>query len=101
MKKIIIVLMFIVLITGCAKINLDIPNSNSSSNNTNTSSNSLNSNSTRNTTSNTSSNTSSADVSSVLPESSLGLTNILNIFLIVIGVLLVLLAIAILIRLKK
>lgn len=30
MKKIIIVLMFLVLISGCAKINLDLPNSNSS-----------------------------------------------------------------------
>lgn len=37
---------------------------------------------------------------SSLPESDLGLTNILNIMLIVIGLLLILLAIAILIRLK-
>ncbi len=45
----------------------------------------------------------SASVSTLnqLPESSLGLNNIINIILIVIGVLLILLGIAILIRLKK
>lgn len=48
-------------------------------------------------------NTSSATVSSLssLPESDLGLTNILNILLITIGVLIILLGIAILIKLKK
>ena len=47
-------------------------------------------------------NTSSATVSTnSLPESNLGLSNILNILLIVIGILLVLLGIAIIIRLKK
>ena len=43
----------------------------------------------------------STTVSNALPESNLGLSNILNIFIIVIGVLLVLLGIAILIRIKK
>ncbi len=44
---------------------------------------------------------SSATVTSYLPESDLGLTNILNILLIVVGILLILLAVAILIKLKK
>ena len=33
MKKIIIILVFLVLISGCAKLNLDLPNSNSTTNN--------------------------------------------------------------------
>ena len=43
----------------------------------------------------------STTVSSVVPEDGLNLSNILNILLIVVGVLLILLAIAILIKLKK
>lgn len=54
-----------------------------------------------NTTTSGASNTASPlNALSSLPETSLGLTNILNILLIVVGVLLILLAIAILIRLK-
>ena len=49
----------------------------------------------------TSATVSSVSSESSLPESSLGLTNILNILLIVVGVLLIFLAIAILIRLKS
>lgn len=45
--------------------------------------------------------TATTSVVSSLPEAQLGLTNILNILLIVIGILLILLAIAILIRLKN
>ena len=54
-----------------------------------------------NTDSGSTNSTPSATVTNSIPESDLGLTNILNIFLIVIGVLLILLAVAILIRLKK
>lgn len=43
----------------------------------------------------------STKVTSVVPESNLGLTNILNFVLITIGILLILLAIAILIKLNK
>ncbi len=43
----------------------------------------------------------SVNTSSSLPESTLGLSNILSIFMIVIGVLLILLGIAVFIRLKK
>lgn len=66
-----------------------------------------NTNSTTNYTNNTSINnntitTPSATVStSNFPESGLGLSNILNIFLIVVGIVLILLAIAILIKLKN
>ena len=51
----------------------------------------------------TSTNTTSATVSTLssLPESELGLTNILNILLITVGVLLILLGIAIIIKLQK
>ena len=87
--------------------NSDSTNTNAIGNNATNSTNNTNSNSndngTSNTTTNTSStsNTSSATVTNALPESDLGLTNILNILLIVIGILLILLAIAILIRLKN
>lgn len=46
-------------------------------------------------------NTSVSDTLTALPESELGLTNILNILLITVGVVLILLSIAIFIRLKK
>jgi len=51
-------------------------------------------------TSNSQANSATVSSLSQLPEASLGLTNILNIILIVVGILLVLLSIAILIRLK-
>ena len=72
---------------------------NSNNSNENTSS---NENTTNNTPVNTTTNPNSTTVSSLsnMPESELGLTNILNIALVVIGVLLLLLSIAILIRLK-
>lgn len=78
-------------------------NTNSSSNinaNNNTNDNSTNSSYT-NTNSSSTNSSPSATVTNSMPESDLGLSNILNIFLIVIGVLLILLAVAILIRLKK
>lgn len=86
-------------------------NTNTSNNTSNTSDNNTATDNSANTTSNTSSNynsttsentsTPSASVTNALPESDLGLTNILNILLIVIGTLIILLAIAILIRLKR
>lgn len=84
--------------------NNDVSNSNTNTNTSaNTSSNKTNT--STNSTTNTSSNTTntSATVSSVssLPESELGLTNILNILLITVGFILILLAIAILIKLRK
>jgi CBS domain containing-hemolysin-like protein len=68
------------------------------SNTTNTSSNTNS-----NTSASTTNTTSSATVSTLssLPESELGLTNILNILLITVGVILILLGIAIIIKLKK
>lgn len=78
-------------------------NTNSSSNinpSNNTNDNSTNSSYT-NTNSSSTNSSPSATVTNSMPESDLGLSNILNIFLIVIGVLLILLAVAILIRLKK
>ena len=57
--------------------------------------------SSRNTVSSTTSSSNIADRLQSLPESELGLTNILNILLIAVGVVLILLAIAIFIRLKK
>ena len=82
------------------------------SNNTNSQTNNSTNNTTQNTSSNTATNTNSsvpttsttnsATVSSIsnLPEANLGLSNILNIILIVLGILLILLGIAIFIRLK-
>lgn len=67
-------------------------------NNTNSSNTSYN---TSNSTSNTPAPSTTVSNLNSLPESNLGLSTILNILLIVIGVLLILLAIAILIRLKK
>lgn len=59
-------------------------------------------NSTSNSTTNTALSTSpSADMLQALPESELGLANILDILLIAVGIVLILLAIAIFIRLKK
>ncbi len=82
-----------------------------STTNTNSFENNTNTNSSRNTTSNETTPTSyanytgvpdtSASVSSFVPSSDLSLADILNILLIVVGVLLVLLAIAILIKLKR
>lgn len=91
---------------------LNTSNSSNTSNTTNTSntSNTTNARNTSNTTTstNTSSttssspnNTNSITVQGGLPESDLGISNILSIILIAIGVLLILLAIAILIRLGK
>lgn len=91
--------------------NSDIDNNNNNSNNNidddSNSNSSSNTNTFGNSTANTgnTSNTSTyeppaATVTDSLPESEMGLSNILNILLIVIGVLLILLAIAILIRLS-
>lgn len=83
--------------------NTNISNNNITNNsNTNTSNNNIdNNNSMMTNTTSTSGSTQSATVTNSIPESDLGLSNILNIFLIVIGILLILLSIAILIRLKK
>ncbi len=78
------------------------------SNNTNSQTNNSTNNTTSNTVTNTNSSlpttstTNSTTVSTIsnLPESNLGLSNILNIILIVLGLLLILLGIAIFIRLK-
>ena len=79
-KKIYIVLLLVCLFVCASDINMNLQN---------------------NTTTSGASNTASPlNALSSLPEASLGLTNILNILLIVVGVLLILLAIAILIRLK-
>lgn len=87
-------------------IDMNLTENSTSTNNTNDTSNTNTSENT-NTNSNysytgTSDSASSPTVSNIdsIPESELGLTNILNILLIVIGILLVLLSIAILIRLK-
>ena len=115
-------------ITSCYAVDLDLSddllsnstnsstntNSNVSNNNTNTNNNSSSNtnisntspdNNTNisytNTNSRSTNSTPSATVINSMPESDLGLSNILNIFLIVIGILLILLAIAILIRLRK
>ena len=69
-------------------------NTNSNSNSSNTSNNAISNNSTNMNTTTTNS-TPSATVTNSMPEGDLGLSNILNIFLIVIGVLLILIAIAI------
>lgn len=81
--------------------NIDDIDDNTLSNYT-SNSDSASSNSTSNTTTTPSSNrgSSMADALQSLPESELGLTNILNILLIAVGVVLILLAIAIFIRLK-
>lgn len=83
----------------------DTSNSTNTTNSTNSTNSSNVSNST-NSTNTTASSTSSANTNSItvqggLPESDLGISNILSIILIAIGVLLILLAIAILIRLGK
>lgn len=106
-----IIILFITNINYCYAVNLNLTEN---TNDTNTLTNTLDDEDLDDTetdefstTSNTSSFSDSAYESSVsitdlnnLPESGLGLTNILNIFLIVVGILLILLAIAILIRLK-
>lgn len=125
--KLIIILSIILLLVGtslCYAVDLNVTDdlttgltsgneSNNSSNTNNSSStnttddeseNTSNSSNTSSNTSNSSSSSSSnsiAKVTSSLPESSLGLSNILNILLIAVGVLLILLSIAILIRLKN
>lgn len=117
-----IIFTLFISISSCYAVELDLSddllessssvNSTNSGNTTNenSSNTNLNTNSTNNTNisnenynTNTSftNSTPSATVTNSLPESDLGLSNILNIFLIVIGVLLILLSIAILIRLKK
>ena len=68
---------------------------------TNDTENSVNNTVTTPTTTNTNSNSATFSNLSSLPESELGLTNILNILLIAVGFVLILLAIAIFIRLKK
>lgn len=127
-KTVFIILITLLLfnINFVSAVDLNITEDNNSSNTTNNTSNNTSSSRNNNTVSNntnseendddetdyTSSNsynnvdTSTSDVSGAtvrsgnLPESNLGLSNILSIFLIVIGIILILLAIAILIKLK-
>lgn len=119
LKTSLVILLFIcIFITSkCFAVNIDMSLSsnlvdtdtnsaisNESSTNTNSENPILGTNATDNVLSeNSTSESTSATFSNVnsLPESELGLTNILNILLITVGVVLILLAIAILIRLKK
>ena len=113
LKISLVILLFICILftSKCFAVNIDMSlssnlinsdNSNESSNNTNSA---LDGNTTNNNTllENSTGESTSATFSNVnsLPESELGLTNILNILLITVGVVLILLSIAILIRLKK
>lgn len=116
--KVIIIALVIVLAVGtisssAASINMNLESGNNMSDenvveDTNTTDTNTLANTTTNTTANTTttdnnSGTESATVTSVssLPESELGLSNIINILLIAVGVILIFLAIAILIRLGR
>lgn len=116
--KVIIIALVIVLAVGtisssAASINMNLESGNNISDenvveDTNTTDTNTLANTTTNTTANTTttdnnSGTESATVTSVssLPESELGLSNIINILLIAVGVILIFLAIAILIRLGR
>lgn len=108
--------LFVFASNYCYAINMNLTNNNASNNATTNTENNT-SNDVANNASNTSSNASTNDnksnnqevqnssfsttVSGVEESSELDITNILNIFLIVIGILLILLGIAIIIRLKK
>ena len=102
-SKMYISLLCFSILFGAYAGNYTNTNSNSSSNTnlSNTSTGNSTNSIYTNTDSGSTNSTPSATVTNSIPESDLGLTNILNIFLIVIGVLLILLAVAILIRLKK
>lgn len=106
MKKIVSILGFVFLLLvlinsfvyAADDINMNLTTNNFTSNETGT-----NTSVPAPTTNTSTNNSTSANISSItsLPEASLGLSNILNILLVVVGVLLVLLSIAILIRLKN
>lgn len=113
LKNVLIFLLFLIILFNCNFVKaVDLNLTENTSFNENTSSTNSNYNSNENYTSSTSNNSNtsydnssvvnppSATVSSV-QSSGLDLSNILNIFLIVIGVLIILLAIAILIKLKN
>ena len=98
-----LLLIFIVFSSNCFAVNVDMNlASNLADEGTNVVNNNVISN-TSTTNTNTAESTDSATFSNLssLPESELGLTNILNILLIAVGFVLVLLAIAILIKIKK
>ena len=109
----VIVLAFGTISSSAASINMNLESGNNMSDenvveDTNTTDTNTLANTTTNTTANTTttdnnSGTESATVTSVssLPESELGLSNIINILLIAVGVILIFLAIAILIRLGR
>ena len=109
-KFIVLSIIFVLFlgITSCYAVDLDLSDdlgndllSNSTSSNTNNSNVSGNYTNTNNDSSSNTNTRNTSTVTNSIPESDFDLSNILNIFLIVIGVLLILLAIAILIRLKK
>lgn len=96
-----LLLVFLVFSSDCFAVNIDMNlASNLVDEDTNVVNNDVVSN-TSTTTTNTDSNSAMFSNLSSLPESELGLTNILNILLIAVGFVLILLAIAIFIRLKK
>ena len=108
--KIIIILLIMIfaintITSNAASINMNLEAENAvTDENTEEATNSTDTNTVSNTTSNTTSSDSSSDSANVtklssLPESELGLANIINILLIAVGVILIFLAIAILIRL--
>lgn len=104
-KFVIILLITFVLFTPvvvkATNVNMNLnSNGNTYASNTYNHSQSSNTNTLSPNTSNSQSNSATISSLSELPEASLGLSNILNIILIVVGTLLVLLSIAILIRLK-
>lgn len=102
-----LLLVFIVFSSNCFAVNIDMNlASNLADNGTNVVNSDVSSNATTTsstTSTNTAESTDSATFSNLssLPESELGLTNILNILLIAVGFVLVLLSIAILIKIKK
>ena len=102
-KVFFILLISVILISNCmyvfAAVNMNLDNNTTNSNSSNTSNTSNTNGTNTNATGNTNRSTSTTAVST--SQFDLQLTNILSICLIVVGVLLILLGIAILIRLKK
>lgn len=99
-----LLLVFLVFSSNCFAVNIDMNlASNLADGDTNVVNNNVSSNTSVTTSTTTDVDTDSATFSNLssLPESELGLTNVLNILLIAVGFVLILLAIAILIKIKK
>lgn len=99
-----LLLVFLVFSGNCFAVNIDMNlASNLADGDTNVVNNNVSSNTSVTTSTTTDVDTDSATFSNLssLPESELGLTNVLNILLIAVGFVLILLAIAILIKIKK